>query len=118
MRIATVSVGIPVFSLKASVKHSIVRKPTVFERMVLRLSRRGQENQVVGGYTLRRAFEEHLGVQGVPQLLETTVSGLARLGVLSAPGTPGKSLLDEPIQTLRLTRDGEEFYNRNTLPSI
>jgi rRNA-processing protein FCF1 len=117
MRLTTVNVGIPVFTLKASVQHSIVRKPTVFERMVLRLSRRGQANQVVGGATLRQAFEERLGVQGVPQLLETTVSGLVRLGVLSAPGTPRKSLLDEPIQTFRLTREGEEFYNRNTLPS-
>lgn len=117
MRLTTVSVAIPVFNLKASVKHSIVRKPTVFERMVLRLSRRGQENPVVGAASLRQTFEERLGVQGVPQLLEKTVSGLIRLGVLSAPGTPGQSLLDEPIQTIRLTRDGEEFYNRNTLPS-
>lgn len=117
MRLTTVSVGVPVFTLKASVKHSIVRKPTVFERMVLRLSRRGQENEVVGGSTLRQAFEDHLGVQGVPQLLDKTVSGLVRLGVLNAPGTPGRSLLDEPIRSLRLTREGEGFYNLNTLPS-
>jgi rRNA-processing protein FCF1 len=117
MRLTTVGVGIPVFKLKASIKHSIVRKPTVFERMVLRLSRRGQENPIIGGTTLRQAFEERLSVQGVSQLLEKAVSGLVRLGVLASSGTPGRSLLDEPIQTLRLTRDGEEFYNRNTLPS-
>lgn len=117
MRLTTVSVGVPVFTLKAAVRHSIVRKPTVFERMVLRLSRRGQENQVVGSSTLRQAFEQHLGVQGVPQLLDKTVSGLVRLRVLSAPGTPGRSLLDEPIRSLRLSSEGEDFYNRNTLPS-
>ena len=117
MRLTTVRVGIPVFTLKASVQHSIVRKPTVFERMVLRLSRRGQENQVVGSSTLRQAFEQHLGVQGVPQLLDKTVSGLVRLRVLSAPGTPGRSLLDEPIRSLRLSSEGEDFYDRNTLPS-
>lgn len=117
MRLTTVTVGVPVFHLEAAVKHSIVRKPTVFERMVLRLSRRGQENRVVGDSTLRQAFEDHLGVQGLSQLLETTVSGLVRLGVVSTAENPAASLLDQPIRAVALTPEGEAFYNKNTLPS-
>lgn len=117
MKISTVTVGIPVFSVKASVRHSIVRKPTVFERMVLRLSRRGQVDHVVGGSTIRQAFEDHLGVQGVPQLLETTVSGLVGLGVLKPSSSSSQLLIDREIRTFVLTPEGEDFYNRNTLPS-
>lgn len=117
MKLTTASVGVPVFSLKASITHSIVRKPSVFERMVLRLCRRGQENQVVGDASLREAFEEHLGVQGIPHLLYTTVSGLVRLGALNKPETSANaSLLDQPIRAIRLTPEGEDFYNKNTLP--
>ena len=117
MKITTVTVGVPVYSLKAEVTHSIVRKPTVFERMVMRLSRRGVDNHGVGEASLRDAFESKLGVQGVPLLLESTVQGLLRLGVLRTETASKSALLDQPIRTLRLTPSGEEFYNRNSLPS-
>lgn len=112
-----VTVGVPVFVVNATVTHSVSRKPTVFERMVLRLSRRAQQNQAVGDASLREAFEEHLGVQGVPRLLEATASGLVRLDVLRSEAPAGASLLDQPLHTLRLTPLGESYYNETTLPS-
>lgn len=117
MKLATVVVGVPVYRLQGVVEHSIVRKPTIFERMVMRLSRRGAENQVVGDSSLKDAFENKLGVQGMPQLLESTVSSLLQLGVLSSESPTKLVSLEHPIRWLHLTPEGHDFYNRNTLPS-
>lgn len=118
MKLSTVQVGVPIFWLQSSVEHSVVRKPTVFERMIMRLSRRGVESSAVGDATLREAFEEHLGATGIPKLLETSAGELLRLGMLHrADRQPGESVLDQRVRTLTLTSTGEEFYNRNTLPS-
>lgn len=117
MKLTTVQVGVPVYRLKAAVTHSIVRKPTVFERMVMRLSRRAVDNPAIGATTIRDAFERHLGVPGIPLLLDGTIRGLIRLDVLRVEDSHDTSLLDQPIHALRLTPAGEDFYTRNTLPN-
>jgi len=119
MKLTTVHVGVPIFWLQASIEHSVIRKPTVFERMIMRLSRRGIENPAVGAATLRVAFEDHLGANGIPRLLESSASELLRLGIIQRANVePGVSVLDQPIRTLALSQAGQEFYNRNTLPSF
>lgn len=118
MKLTTLHIGVPIFWLQASVEHSVIRKPTAFERMIMRLSRRGIENPEVGAATLRAAFEEHLGASGVPRLLESSATELLRLGIIhSTEAGTGVSVLDQPIRTLTLSTAGQEFYNRNTLPS-
>lgn len=118
MKLTTLHVGVPIFWLQASVEHSVVRKPTVFERMIMRLSRRGIENSAVGSATLRTAFEDHLGANGIPRLLESSANELLRLGIVRrADSSRSASILDQPIRTLTLSPAGQEFYNRNTLPS-
>lgn len=117
MKIGSIQVGVPIYRIRSTVEHSIVRMPTVFERMIMRLSRRGGEIPEVGRTSFREAFEEHLGVTGIPRLLETSVAGLLRMNVLTATTHSGGSVLDLPISALRLTPAGNDFYNRNTLPS-
>lgn len=118
MKLTTLHVGVPIFWLQAAVEHSVVRKPTVFERMIMRLSRRGVENSAVGSATLRTAFEDHLGAKGIPRLLESSANELLRLGIVQrADSSTNTSILDQPIRTLTLSPTGQEFYNRNTLPS-
>lgn len=118
MKLTTLHIGVPIFWLQASVEHSVIRKPTAFERMIMRLSRRGIENPEVGAATLRAAFEEHLGASGVQRLLESSATELLRLGIIhSMEAGAGVSVLDQPIRTLTLSTAGQEFYNRNTLPS-
>jgi rRNA-processing protein FCF1 len=119
VKLTTLHVGVPVFWLQASVEHSVVRKPTVFERMIMRLSRRGVENSAVGSATLRTAFEDHLGAKGIPRLLESSANELLRLGIVQrADSSTSTSILDQPIRTLTLSPAGQEFYNRNSLPSL
>lgn len=118
MKLTTLRVGVPIFWLQAAVEHSVVRKPTVFERMIMRLSRRAAENSAVGSATLRIAFEDHLGAKGVPGLLESSANELLRLGIVQrADSSANVSILDQPIRTITLSPTGQEFYNRNTLPS-
>lgn len=118
MKLTTLHVGVPVFWLQSAVEHSVVRKPTVFERMIMRLSRRAVENSAVGSATLRTAFEDYLGAKGIPRLLESSANELQRLGIIQhADSSASTSILDQPIRTLTLSSTGQEFYNRNALPS-
>jgi rRNA-processing protein FCF1 len=117
MKLASAQVGVPIYVIRSTVEHSVVRKPTVFERMIMRLIRRGQEVAGVGAVSLRQAFEEHLAVEGIPRLLEGSVNGLLQMNILRSIDQANGPVLDEPIRTLRLTPEGDHFYNTNTLPS-
>lgn len=114
MKFRNSSVSLPVYHIESDVTYHTERKPTVFERMVLRLCDPGFHFPDKQSLSLMGVFHNQLGAGDVRELLEGCVSELAALGALSK--TYGRDTLDAPLTGLELTADGLQFLRSDRLP--
>ena len=111
----TISVGFPVFLVQSTVIQQTVHKPTVFERMVLRLCGKYRDVAEIGGLSLREIFEEKLGVQSAPELVGPSVESLVALGLLQTP--LAGNAFEIPLTQLSLTQEGRVLLENGRFPS-
>ncbi|MFP9131827.1 PIN domain-containing protein [Shewanella algae] len=114
MKVADISVSLPLYRIESNVTFHTNRKPTVFERMVLRLCDPGLALSDKQGLSLLGVFQEQLGAGDVSELLESCLSELSTLGAL--PNRYGQRTLNAPLTSLALTSEGQEFLRTDSLP--
>lgn len=114
MKLAAISVPLPLYRIESDVTYHTERKPTVFERMVLRLCDPGLHLPDKQNLSLLGVFRDQLGAGNVRELLEGCVSELSALGAL--PKRYALDTLEVPLTELELTADGLQFLRRDRLP--
>lgn len=114
MKLAEISVPLPLYRIESDVTYHTERKPTVFERMVLRLCDPGLHLTDKQNLSLLGVFRDQLGAGDVRELLKGCVSGLSALGAL--PKSYAQDRLEAPLTELELTADGLQFLRSDSLP--
>lgn len=114
MKLAEISVPLPLYRIESDVTYHTERKPTVFERMVLRLCDPGLNLPDKQSLSLLGVFRDQLGAGDVRELLEGCVSELSALGAL--PTRYAQDRLEAPLTELELTADGLQFLRSDSLP--
>lgn len=114
MKLAEISVPLPLYRIESDVTYHTERKPTVFERMVLRLCDPGLHLPDKQNLSLLGVFRDQLGAGDVRELLEGCVSELSALGAL--PKRYALDTLAVPLTELELTADGLQFLRSDRLP--
>ena len=114
MKLAEISVPLPLYRIESDVTYHTERKPTVFERMVLRLCDPGLYLPDKQSLSLLGVFREQLGAGDVRELLEGCISELSALGAL--PKRYAQDRLEAPLTELELTDDGLQFLRKDSLP--
>lgn len=114
MKLAEISVPLPLYRIESDVTYHTERKPTVFERMVLRLCDPRLHLPDKQSLSLLGVFRDQLGAGDVSELLEGCVSELSALGAL--PKRYALDTLEVPLTELELTADGLQFLRHNSLP--
>ena len=114
MKRAEIFGPLPLYRIESDVTYHTERKPTVFERMVLRLCDPGLHLPGKQNLSLLSVFRDQLGAGDVRELLEGCVSGLSALGAL--PTRYGLDTLEAPLTELELTADGLQFLRSDSLP--
>lgn len=114
MKLAEISVPLPLYRIESDVTYHTQRKPTVFERMVLRLCDPGLHLPDKQNLSLLGVFRDQLGAGDVRELLEGCVSELAALGAL--PKRYALDTVEAPLTELELTADGLQFLRGDSLP--
>ena len=114
MKLAEISVPLPLYRIESEVTYHTERKPTVFERMVLRLCDPGLHLPDKQSLSLLGVFRDQLGAGDVRELLEGCVSELSALGAL--PKRYALDTLEVPLTELELTADGLQFLRSDSLP--
>ena len=114
MKLAEISVPLPLYRIESDVTYHTERKPTVFERMVLRLCDPGLHLPDKQNLSLLGIFRDQLGAGDVRELLEGCVSELSALGAL--PKRYAQDRLEMPLTELELTADGLQFLRSDSLP--
>lgn len=114
MKLAEISVPLPLYRIESDVTYHTERKPTVFERMVLRLCDPGLHLPDKQNWSLLSVFRDQLGAGDVRELLEGCVSELSALGAL--PTHYAQDTLEAPLTELELTADGLQFLRSDSLP--
>ena len=114
MKLAEISVPLPLYQIESDVTYHTERKPTVFERMVLRLCDPGLHLPDKQNLSLLSVFRDQLGAGDVRELLEGSVSELSTLGAL--PTRYALDRLEAPLTELELTADGLQFLRSDSLP--
>ena len=114
MKLAEISVPLPLYRIESDVTYHTERKPTVFERMVLRLCDPGLHLPDKQSLSLLGVFRDQLGAGDVRELLEGCVSELSALGAL--PKRYALDTLEVPLTELELTVDGLQFLRSDSLP--
>ena len=114
MKLGNFAVLLPVYQIESSVTYHTERKPTVFERMVLRLCDPGFHFPGKQTLSILSVFRDQLGAGDVRELLEGCVSELVALGAL--PGFTGRDSLVVPLAEFELTAEGKQFLRDDRLP--
>lgn len=114
MKLAEISVPLPLYRIESDVTFHTERKPTVFERMVLRLCDPGLHLPGKQNLSLLGVFRDQLGAGDVRELLEGCVSELSALGAL--PKRYVLDMLEAPLTELELTSEGLQFMRSDSLP--
>ncbi|WP_248465579.1 PIN domain-containing protein [Pectobacterium versatile] len=114
MKLAEISVSLPLYRIESDVTYHTERKPTVFERMVLRLCDPGFKLPDKQNLSLLSVFRDQLGAGDVRELLEGCVSELSALGAL--PTRYALDMPEAPLTELELTADGLQFLRSDSLP--
>jgi rRNA-processing protein FCF1 len=114
MRLGNFAVHLPVYQIESDVTYHTERKPTVFERMVLRLCDPGVHFPDKLSMSLLSVFRDQLGAGDVRELLQGCVSELVALGAL--PRIYGRDALVVPLSELELTAEGLQFLRDDRLP--
>lgn len=114
MKLAEISVPLPLYRIESDVTYHSERKPTVFERMVLRLCDPRLHLPDKSSLSLLSIFRDQLGAGEVRELLEGCVSELAALGAL--PKSYAQDRLEAPLTELELTAAGLQFLQTDSLP--
>ena len=114
MKLAEFSISLPLYHIESDVTHRTERKPTVFERMVLRLCDPGLH--LPDKQNLLSVFRDQLGLGDARELLQSCVSELVALGVLPRLYAQ-EDMLAAPLTEFKLTDAGLQFFRNNTLPA-
>lgn len=114
MKLAEISVPLPLYRIESDVTYHTERKPTVFERMVLRLCDPGHHLPDKQNLSLLGVFRDQLGAGDVRELLDGCVSELSALGAL--PKLYAPDTIEAPLTELELTADGLQFLRSDSLP--
>lgn len=114
MKLGEISVPLPLYRIESDVTYHTERKPTVFERMVLRLCNPELRLPDKQNWSLLSVFRDQLGAGDVRELLEGCVSELSTLGAL--PTVYALDTLEAPLTELELTADGLQFLRSDSLP--
>lgn len=114
MNLGTYAVGFPVFEIESSVTFQTIRSPTAFERMVMRLCHRYQDEPAISAMSFKAVFEDVLGVAASRELVGPCIENLIFLGVISRPAT--EDIMSVRLGDVSLTPDGISFLERDRLP--
>lgn len=114
MKLGNYTVPLPRYVIESKVTYHSERKPTVFERMILRLCDPETSLTNKSGLSLLEVFRNQLGAGDVRELLEASVSELVILGALARYF--GQDALTAPLTNLELTREGKQFLIDDRLP--
>lgn len=114
MNLGTYAVGFPVFEIESSVTFQTIRSPTAFERMVMRLCHRYQDEPAISAMSFKAVFEDVLGVAASRELVGPCIENLMFLGVISRPAT--EDIMSVRLGDVSLTPDGISFLERDRLP--
>ena len=116
MKLAEISAPLPLYRIESDVTYHTQRKPTVLERMVLRLCDPGLHLPDKQNLSLLGVFRDQLGAGDVRELLEGCVSELSALSAL--PKRYALDTLEAPLTELELTADGLRFLRSDILPVL
>lgn len=114
MKLGNFPILLPLYQIESNVTYHTERKPTVFERMVLRLCDPGAHFSGKENLSLLSVFRDQLGAGDVRELLEKCLSELVALGAL--PRFFGRDSLNAPLTELALTAEGVQFLRCDRLP--
>lgn len=103
----------PLYVLDTQLVHHYERKPTVYERMILRLL---TWEQKPADAVLPAIFRDCFGVGDVYDLLQGMMRELVDIGVILHLDRR-VDLLSEPLKNLKLTEEGQAFFIKDQLPS-
>lgn len=114
MKLGNYTVPLPRYMIESKVTYHSERKPTVFERMILRLCDPETSLNDKSSLSLLGVFSHQLGAGDIRELLEACVSELVTLGALSRYF--GSDALTAPLTDLELTQEGKQFLTDDRLP--
>lgn len=114
MKLGSFTVGIPQYKIETQVTYQTIRTPTVFERMLMRLSRDYQTAPEIAQLTLSQIFEQQLGVASASTLVGPCVEDLFYLEVLDCPVS--QDYMSLRLAEMSLTQKGHDFLAREQLP--
>jgi|GEM_PF-1263535 len=116
MHLADVRLGLPILRLQVRIHHSTPRRPTAFERVLLKLCDRLGSNVAYNNIALDRLFSDFLGVTDPIPLVEPILHELVRISVLRSSAT--ELLVDRlSLRDIEVTERGRQLLADDQLPS-
>ncbi len=113
MKSLSIKKRFPVITYQSSVDHYTPRKPTVIERMIMRLIQDYREDPVISNSSILSVFENQLGLSQASDLVKPSMDDLNILGLFKKYQTAEKNIT---VQQLELSEQGKSFYQKNELP--
>ena len=117
MELGTIHVTFPIFRFTSKVYHSTPRKPTVFERMLLKLHERFSSSEMYSHMSLRHIFEQILCVPDAEVLIRPVLDNLIDLELFKCSKHYG-SLEEVALRDLERTARGDEILRNDILPAV
>lgn len=117
MELGTIHVTFPIFRFTSTIYHSTPRKPTVFERMLLKLHERFSSSEMYSHMSLRHIFEQILCVPDSEVLIRPVLDNLIDLELFKCSKHYG-SLEEVTLGDLERTARGDEILRNDILPAV
>jgi hypothetical protein len=115
MELAKVSVGLPILRLECEAEITIRGEPTAFERMVLKLVERFEEDPEYNHLPLFALFRDFLGVADPDRLLAATVNDLVSIDLLTCRQET-REVREMSVADLGITARGRQVLANRMLP--
>ncbi|NRT58067.1 PIN domain-containing protein [Sphaerotilus uruguayifluvii] len=113
----------PVLMIESEVRYRTLRRPTVIEKMVLRLILAASGDARLAERGLASVFEQELGLLDAARLIEPAVRDLHDVNLLHPPAplhglslAECQTLLDEPLDRWQLDARAEDCLRRGWIP--
>jgi hypothetical protein len=116
MKLAETAVAFPVLSIRAQVEHASPRRPTAFERVILRMCATLDKHDEYSTWSVLRIFEDILMVPNAELLVRPPIEELIGIDVL-ASDCEMYDFKKVCLGDLRLTSQGQTMVERGVLPS-
>ena len=113
--LTTARTGFPVLRIRSKIRHSTPRRPTVFERALLRVHRQAAASGVCSGMPLSQLFEDILCVHDPQPLVQPALDALIGSGLLRCRKA-SHDLADVALQDLERAAECDDVLDSNMLP--